>query len=323
MMNFMVGERVGDEYVPMMQEELALDGNDSRAPRWTREVPAATREKFHVLVIGAGMSGLLQALRLKEAGIPFTVVEKNDSVGGTWYENQYPGLPRRHRQPLLLLLVRAIPVDRVLLAPRRAARVLPALRQAPRPCRTYIRYNTEVTAAKYDEKHAVWDVELKSNTGGAPRKMRVNALVSAVGQLNRPRIPEIEGREKFSGVQLHSAEWDPELDLTGKRVAVIGSGASAFQLVPEVAKLAARAVRVPALGAVDAAEPALPRPVSTPVPLAGAARALLRALVPLPHLLPGQRRDPAGDPHRQELPAPGARGERAERPVPRAASSST
>ena len=91
MMNFMVGERVGDEYVPMMLEELALDGNDSRAPRWSHEVPAAVREKFHVLVIGAGMSGLLQALRLKEAGIPFTVVEKNDSVGGTWYENSYPG----------------------------------------------------------------------------------------------------------------------------------------------------------------------------------------------------------------------------------------
>src|SRR5271154_6239652 len=91
MMNFMVGERVGDEYVPMMLEELALDGNDSRAPRWSRQVPAAVREKFQVLVIGAGMSGLLQALRLKEAGIPFTVVEKNDSVGGTWYENNYPG----------------------------------------------------------------------------------------------------------------------------------------------------------------------------------------------------------------------------------------
>ena len=91
MMNFMVGERVGDEYVPMMLEELALDGNDSRAPSWSREVPASVRDKFHVLVIGAGMSGLLQALRLKEAGIPFTVVEKNDSVGGTWYENRYPG----------------------------------------------------------------------------------------------------------------------------------------------------------------------------------------------------------------------------------------
>ena len=74
MMNFMVGDHVGDEYVPLMLEELALDGNDSRAPRWSREVPAAVREKFHVLVIGAGMSGLLLALRLKDAGIPFTVV---------------------------------------------------------------------------------------------------------------------------------------------------------------------------------------------------------------------------------------------------------
>ncbi len=239
MMNFMVGERVGDEYVPMMQEELALDGNDSRAPRWTREVPAATREKFHVLVIGAGMSGLLQALRLKEAGIPFTVVEKNDSVGGTWYENQYPGCRVDIANHFYSYSFEPYPWTEYF---SRRDELLEYFRHFVKRhgLADHIRYNTEVTAAKYDEKHAVWDVELKSNTGGAPRKMRVNALVSAVGQLNRPRIPQIEGREKFSGVQLHSAEWDPELDLTGKRVAVIGSGASAFQLVPEVAKLAAR-----------------------------------------------------------------------------------
>jgi 4-hydroxyacetophenone monooxygenase len=239
MMNFMVGDRVGDEYVPMMLEELALDGNDSRAPRWSREVPAALREKFHVLVIGAGMSGLLQALRLKEAGIPFTVVEKNDSVGGTWYENCYPGCRvdiANHfysysfepyawseyfsRRDELLTYFRHF-VKRHALEP-------------------YIRYNTEVTAARYDEERALWEVQLKSNTGGAPRSMRVNAIVSAVGQLNRPRIPEIAGREDFKGVQVHSGAWDTKLDLTGKRVAVIGSGASAFQLVPEVAKSAAK-----------------------------------------------------------------------------------
>jgi len=239
MMNFMVGDRVGDEYVPMMLEELALDGNDSRAPRWSREVPAALREKFHVLVIGAGMSGLLQGLRLKEAGIPFTIVEKNDSVGGTWYENSYPGCRvdiANHfysysfepyawseyfsRRDELLAYFRHF-VKRHGLEP-------------------YIRYNTEVTAARYDEERAVWDVQLKSNTGGAPRSMRVNAIVSAVGQLNRPRIPEIVGREEFKGVQVHSGAWDARLDLTGKRVAVIGSGASAFQLVPEVAKSAAK-----------------------------------------------------------------------------------
>ncbi|MBS0378883.1 MAG: NAD(P)/FAD-dependent oxidoreductase [Proteobacteria bacterium] len=237
MMNFMVGERVGDEYVPMMLEELALDGNDSRAPRWSREVPAAVREKFHVLVIGAGMSGLLQALRLKEAGIPFTVVEKNDSVGGTWYENRYPGCRvdiANHfysysfepyawteyfsRRDELLEYFRSF-VERHGLGP-------------------HIHFNTEVTGARYDAAAATWEVSLKSASGTLPASLRVNAIVSAVGQLNRPRIPEIPGRTEFRGVQVHSAEWDPALDLRGKRVAVVGSGASAFQLVPEVAKVA-------------------------------------------------------------------------------------
>ncbi len=239
MMNFMVGERVGDEYVPMMLEELALDGNDSRAPRWTREVPQATREKFHVLVIGAGMSGLLQALRLKEAGIPFTVVEKNDSVGGTWYENQYPGCRVDIANHFYSYSFEPYPWTEYF---SRRDELLEYFRHFVKRhgLEPYIRYNTEVTSAKYDEKLAVWDVELKSNTGGAPRKMRVNALVSAVGQLNRPRIPDIAGRDSFQGVQVHSAEWDPKLDLTGKRVAVVGSGASAFQLVPEVAKVASK-----------------------------------------------------------------------------------
>jgi 4-hydroxyacetophenone monooxygenase len=239
MMNFMVGARVGDEYVPLMLEELALDGNDSRAPRWSREIPAGTREKFHVLVIGAGMSGLLQALRLKEAGIPFTVVEKNDSVGGTWYENQYPGCRVDIANHFYSYSFEPYPWSEYF---SRRDELLEYFRHFVKRhgLEDYIRYNTEVTAARFDEKSSTWDVDLKSNSGGAPRKMRVNAIVSAVGQLNRPRIPDISGREKFKGVQVHSAEWDPKLDLTGKRVAVIGSGASAFQLVPELAKIAAR-----------------------------------------------------------------------------------
>lgn len=237
MMNFMVGARVGDEYVPMMLEELALDGNDSRAPRWTRDIPAARREQFQVLVIGAGMSGLLQALRLKEAGIPFTLIEKNDSVGGTWYENSYPGCRvdiANHfysysfepyqwseyfsRRDELLSYFRRF-VERHGLGP-------------------YIRFSTEALAARYDEQTAMWEVRLRH--AGQESTLRVNAIVSAVGQLNRPRIPDIKGRESFRGAQVHSAAWDPQLELAGKRVAVLGSGASAFQLVPEVAKLASQ-----------------------------------------------------------------------------------
>jgi 4-hydroxyacetophenone monooxygenase len=239
MMNFMVGERVGDEYVPMMLEELALDGNDSRAPRWSREVPAAVREKFHVLVIGAGMSGLLQALRLKEAGIPFTLVEKNDSVGGTWYENQYPGCRVDIANHFYSYSFEPYPWSEYF---SRRDELLNYFRHFVKRhgLEPYIRYNTEVTSARFDEEDSVWQVELKSNTGGAPRTMRVNALVSAVGQLNRPRIPDIAGREDFKGMQVHSGAWDPSIDLKGKRVAVVGSGASAFQLVPEAAKVAAQ-----------------------------------------------------------------------------------
>jgi 4-hydroxyacetophenone monooxygenase len=237
MMNFMVGERVGDEYVPMMLEELALDGNDSRAPRWSRAVPAAEREKFHALIIGGGMSGLLQALRLKEAGIPFTLVEKNDSVGGTWYENRYPGCRVDIANHFYSYSFEPYAWSEYfsqrdeLLAYFRNFAHRHGLEE-------HIRFNTEVTAARYDEASAVWEVELKSAEG--TRSMRVNAIVSAVGQLNRARIPEIAGREEFQGVQVHSAEWDPTLELKGKRVAVLGSGASAFQLVPEVAKIAAK-----------------------------------------------------------------------------------
>ena len=91
MMAFQVGEPVPDEYVPMMLEEMGLGGEDLRGFRWTREPTAEAKARFHVLVIGAGMSGLLAAIRLEEAGIPYTVIEKNDAVGGTWYENRYPG----------------------------------------------------------------------------------------------------------------------------------------------------------------------------------------------------------------------------------------
>ena len=236
MMNFMVGERVGDEYVPMMLEELALDGNDSRAPSWSREVPASVRDKFHVLVIGAGMSGLLQALRLKEAGIPFTVVEKNDSVGGTWYENRYPGCRVDIANHFYSYSFEPYPWSEYF---SRRDELLEYFRNfvTRHGLAPHIRFNTEVTAARYDETSATWQVELKSH-GNATQPLAVNAIVSAVGQLNRPPIPDIAGREQFKGTQLHSAEWDPNIALTGKRVAMQGSGASAFQLVPEVAKIA-------------------------------------------------------------------------------------
>ena len=91
MMRHLVASDVPEEYVPLLLEELELDGSDGRDLHWVDDVPDERRAGFHVVVIGAGMSGLLAAIRLGRAGIPFTVVEKNAGAGGTWWENRYPG----------------------------------------------------------------------------------------------------------------------------------------------------------------------------------------------------------------------------------------
>ena len=90
MMDYLIGEHVSDEYLPLLLEELAFADKDARAPEWSKEAINAGRS-LRVVIIGAGMSGILAAHRLQQAGIPYTVVEKNGDVGGTWFENTYPG----------------------------------------------------------------------------------------------------------------------------------------------------------------------------------------------------------------------------------------
>ena len=90
MMDYLIGEHVSDEYLPLLLEELAFADIDARAPQWHKETINPGRS-LRVVIIGAGMSGILAAHRLNQAGIPFTVIEKNEDVGGTWFENTYPG----------------------------------------------------------------------------------------------------------------------------------------------------------------------------------------------------------------------------------------
>ncbi len=234
MMNVLVAQEVPDEYVAMMLEELELDGADARDDHWLDGIPAEDKAGFHVIVIGGGMSGLLAGIRLARAGIPFTVIEKNDGVGGTWWENRYPGCrvdvgnhfycysfaPNNEwseffaRQPELQAYF-----DRCMHEFGVA---------------DHIRFGTEVVRAAWHEGRARWSVEVRG-PDGAVSSLEANAVISAVGQLNRPKLPDIPGREGFGGVAMHSAQWVDGTDLAGKRVAVIGTGASAFQLVPTVA----------------------------------------------------------------------------------------
>jgi 4-hydroxyacetophenone monooxygenase len=237
MMSFMVGTEVADEYVPMFLEEIALAHGDERGVTWD-DVPAERRAGFRVAIIGAGMSGLLAAIRLEQAGVPYVVLEKNAAVGGTWLENSYPGC-RVDVANHFYSYSFAPNHDWPEFFSRRDELVEYFERCASDyNVRPHIRFATEVVSARWDEAAGVWRLRLRTAHG--EESLVANALISAVGALNRPKLPDIPGRERFAGPAFHSAQWQHQHDLTGKRVAVIGTGASAFQLAPEVAKVASR-----------------------------------------------------------------------------------
>ena len=232
-LEFAVGGGEMADYLGLLEEELAFRGEDRRAPGWHKS-DVAPDVAFEVLIVGAGMSGLLAAHRLTEAGVPFVIVEKNADVGGTWLENTYPGcrvdnpnhnysysFAQRHDWPLHYS-TQAVLLDYL----RRCADMFGV--------REHIRFDSEVVAAVWSESDQRWHVTVRA-PGGATDTLVAHAVISAVGQLNRPSYPDIPGVGSFAGPAFHSARWDHSVDLAGKRVAVIGTGASAVQFIPEIA----------------------------------------------------------------------------------------
>ncbi|MER6051766.1 NAD(P)/FAD-dependent oxidoreductase [Streptomyces sp. NPDC001793] len=228
-----------EDLLPLLAEEIVLPGHDPRAPDWTLRQLAPDRD-FRVAVIGAGFSGLLAGHRLAQAGIPFVLYDKNPDVGGTWLENTYPGCRTDVASHLY----------NYSFAPRpdwpdhfcTHDTVLDYLRDFAKEAglTDRIRFGTEVTALRWDEHAARWHLDLRGPDGA--RTVTHHAVISAVGQLNRPQLPDFPGRDDFAGPAFHSAAWDHGVDLAGRRVAVVGTGASAFQIVPELAGTAAEVV---------------------------------------------------------------------------------
>ena len=234
MMSVCVAERLADEYVPMMLEEMALSPRDAT---WARAVPPVPPPGFRVLIIGAGVSGLYLAAKLEKAGIPYVIVEKNDDIGGTWLENTYPEAGCDVPNHFYSYSDRPNPNWTGYFS--KGPEILAYLRD----CATefgvlpYVRLGAEVTLAEYDEVASEWTVHLRL-ADGSTDTMSATVVVSAVGQLNRPKLPNIPGIDDFAGPIFHTARWRHDVDLAGKRVAVVGTGASAMQLVRTTAEVA-------------------------------------------------------------------------------------
>lgn len=234
-MEFCFGEAVGERTFAMLREELSLPGEDPRAPRWSVEEIAPGRT-VRAVVIGAGMSGIAAAHRLGQAGVQVRILERAEDLGGTWRDNRYPGcrvdVPNHlysysfatghdwaqqfSTQPVLLEYFRDV-----------AGRLGVTER---------IEFGTDVLGARWDDTARIWRVQVRTAAG--ERTVEAELLVSAVGQLHRPLVPDFEGRDTFAGPAFHTAAWDESVDLTGRRVAVVGAAASAVQCVPEIARVA-------------------------------------------------------------------------------------
>ncbi len=241
MVNFLIGQEVSPDYGEFLMAELALDGRNPYQPPTMEEIPADAKQAFHVVVVGAGMSGLLSGVRLQEAGIPFTIVEKHADVGGTWYQNTYPGCRVDSENHMYAYSFK--PKDWPQhFSQQEVLRGYFAETADDHGLRERIRFETEVTELAWQEESATWAVHLRKKDGST-ETLTANAVISAVGQLNRPKWPDIPGQDRFQGPCFHSTEWEHEHSLHGKTIAVIGTGASAFQFVPRIAQEAAE-VRV-------------------------------------------------------------------------------
>jgi 4-hydroxyacetophenone monooxygenase len=234
MMSFLGRRPVEGRLAGLFFEDLQFDGGDAGAITWGGDIPAAARAAAPVVVIGCGLAGILAGIRLKQAGLPFTIIEKNPGPGGTWRENRYPGArvdvgshqycysfePADHwsefycQQPELEAYLGAI-ADKYGLRP-------------------HCRFGTTATRLAWDEGAAAWKVTVRASDGTVT-VLDARFVISAVGSLNLPRLPDIPGMDTFAGPSFHSTRWPDGLELAGTRFALVGAGASGFQIGPAIA----------------------------------------------------------------------------------------
>ncbi|WP_018658584.1 flavin-containing monooxygenase [Actinomadura flavalba] len=192
---------------------------------------------YTVVIVGTGFSGLGMAIGLKKSGMhDFVILEKAAEVGGTWRENTYPGCAC-DIMSLLYSFSFEPKSDWSRMFPKQAE-LLEYIKHVvdKYDLAQHIRFETEVTGAEYDDATDTWGVTVAGEGAEPGEVVRGRALAAGMGPLHRPSVPDLKGLSSFRGTTFHSAEWDHDYDLTGKRVAVIGTGASAIQFVPQIAK---------------------------------------------------------------------------------------
>lgn len=230
MLRVFTGEPVPDEYEEMMAETLGVAPVVDPVPR------APVPDGFDALVVGAGVAGLLAVRTLRGMGVGVLALERNADVGGTWLENRYPGAGVDTPSYIYSYSFRPRAWTTHFGKRDEVFDYVADLADAE-DLRRSVRCGVEVESATWDDTVHRWHVGTRS-ADGTRETLTAAVLVSAVGQLNRPSVPDLPGLDAFDGPLVHSARWPDDLDVAGRRVAVVGSGASAMQIVPAIAERA-------------------------------------------------------------------------------------
>jgi 4-hydroxyacetophenone monooxygenase len=230
-MTLTMGKEIEPESFDLWLEELAIDPW-ARGLKWSRE-PGARIRDFSVTIIGAGMGGLNAAIQLRRAGIPFSVIEKNEGVGGTWHENRYPGARVDTPSRLYTHVFSADYSYPYSFCPWTENQKYFDWVAEKFDLRRDITFKTEVRSLVWEDAASMWEITVDGP--GGVRTLRSNAVITAVGFLNRPAEPDIPGVARFNGPSWHTARWPANFDPAGKRLAVIGTGCTGYQMIPELA----------------------------------------------------------------------------------------
>ena len=192
-------------------------------------------EYHDAVIVGAGFAGIGAAIQLKRNGVDdFVILDREDDLGGTWYVNHYPGLAVDVPTTTYSYFFEPNPNWSRLFTPGPEIKQYADDVAYKYDVRKHMRFNTTVEGARWDEDATLWRIALADG-----ETLSARYLITATGFLSQPAVPDIPGIDSFEGRVIHTTEWEDDFDASGRRIAVIGTGATAVQLIPELAKQAA------------------------------------------------------------------------------------